>query len=140
MTSRTRSPRGGTRSKPGIRTYRDHRLRRADGAYRWFHTCGASLRDAKGRIVRWYVLLTDIDIDDRKRAEEKLRRSEESLPEAQRLRHTGSFRHDISTGKVTVSPEVYRIYGITPDEDASNTEFFFSRHHPDDRKRVVELF
>jgi PAS domain S-box-containing protein len=48
----------------------DHRLRRADGAYRWFHSRGLALRDANGRIVRWYNLLTDID--ERRRAEEKL--------------------------------------------------------------------
>jgi transcriptional regulator with GAF, ATPase, and Fis domain len=39
-----------------------------------------------------------------------------------------------------VSPEVYRIYGINPDDDASNAEFFLGRFHPEDRKRVVELF
>jgi formate hydrogenlyase transcriptional activator len=48
----------------------DQRLRRANGAYRWFHVRGLPLRDAEGRIVRWYNLLTDID--ERKRAEEKL--------------------------------------------------------------------
>jgi PAS domain S-box-containing protein len=50
----------------------DHRLRRADGVYRWFHSAALPLRDDKGRIVRWYNLLTDID--ERKRAEEKLTR------------------------------------------------------------------
>jgi len=48
----------------------DHRLRRADGEYRWFHIRGLPLRDTEGRVVRWYTLLTDID--ERKRAEEKL--------------------------------------------------------------------
>jgi PAS domain S-box-containing protein len=57
----------------------DHRLRRADGAYRWFHSRGLSLRDAKGRIVRWYTLLTDID--ERRRAEEKLRNENVALRE-----------------------------------------------------------
>ena len=41
--------------------------RRADGVYRWCHTRGFPLRDSDGRIVRWFVLMTDID--DRKRAE-----------------------------------------------------------------------
>jgi PAS domain S-box-containing protein len=45
----------------------EHRIRRADGVYRWFHVRGLPLRDARGDIVRWYVLQTDID--DRKRAE-----------------------------------------------------------------------
>jgi len=43
------------------------RLRRADGVYRWFDTRGFPLRDTEGRIVRWYLLQTDVD--DRKRAE-----------------------------------------------------------------------
>ena len=55
----------------------DHRLRRADGAYRWFHSRGLSLRDAEGRIVRWYNLLTDIE--DRKTAEGKIREQEAEL-------------------------------------------------------------
>jgi formate hydrogenlyase transcriptional activator len=48
----------------------DHRLQRADGAYRWFHLRGLPLLDSEGHIVRWYNLLTDID--ERKWAEEKL--------------------------------------------------------------------
>jgi PAS domain S-box-containing protein len=32
------------------------------------------------------------------------------------------------------------MHDIRPDEDASNTEFFFNRFHPEDRKRVVDLF
>jgi len=55
----------------------DHRLRRADGVYRWFHSRGQALRDAQGRIVRWYNLLTDIE--DRKRAEDAVRASEQNL-------------------------------------------------------------
>ena len=55
----------------------DHRLRRADGAYRWFHARGLPLRDTEGRVLRWYVLLTDIH--DRKRAEEALQASEREL-------------------------------------------------------------
>jgi len=55
----------------------EHRLRRADGVYRWFHTRGLALRDKEGRIVRWYYL--PIDVDDRRRAEEALRKSEALL-------------------------------------------------------------
>jgi PAS domain S-box-containing protein len=46
------------------------RARRVDGAYRWFHSRGFPLRDTRGRIVRWYNLL--IDIDERKRVETQL--------------------------------------------------------------------
>ena len=53
------------------------RLRRSDGAFRWFQNNGFPLRDASGRIVRWCVLLTDID--EQKRAEEALRSSERNF-------------------------------------------------------------
>jgi PAS domain S-box-containing protein len=53
------------------------RARRFDGVYRWVQSRGAPLRDASGRVVRWYNLITDID--DRKRAEEALAASEGRL-------------------------------------------------------------
>ena len=49
----------------------EHRLRRKDGQYRWFVVCYHPLRDDQGRILRWYA--TGMDIDDRKRAEERMR-------------------------------------------------------------------
>jgi formate hydrogenlyase transcriptional activator len=51
------------------------RYRRADGKYRWYLGRQVPLRDDKGNIVKWYGTLHDIE--DRKRAEEALRKSEE---------------------------------------------------------------
>jgi PAS domain S-box-containing protein len=53
------------------------RFRRSDGVYRWFQNSGFPLHDADGRVVRWCVLLTDVD--ERKRAEDALRASERNL-------------------------------------------------------------
>ena len=53
------------------------RLRRWDGVYRWFLNSGFPLRETDGRVSRWCVLLTDID--ERKRAEDALKRSERDL-------------------------------------------------------------
>jgi PAS domain S-box-containing protein len=50
------------------------RLRRHDGAYRWFLFRANPLRDESGAIVKWYGMSTDIE--DRKRAEQEQRRSE----------------------------------------------------------------
>jgi PAS domain S-box-containing protein len=55
----------------------EHRILRATGDFRWFHVRGLPLRDARERIIRWYILL--IDIDDRKRAQDALRESEREL-------------------------------------------------------------
>jgi formate hydrogenlyase transcriptional activator len=51
------------------------RYRRADGKYRWYLGRQVPLRDDKGNIVKWYGTLHDIE--DRKRAEAALRKSEE---------------------------------------------------------------
>ncbi len=54
-----------------------HRLKRADGAYRWYMTRAVTLRNPNGEIVNWFGTCTDIH--DQKRAEEELRQSEERL-------------------------------------------------------------
>jgi len=47
-----------------------HRVRRADGSYRWFQVRGLPMRDETGRITRWFVVNTDID--EQKRGEDLL--------------------------------------------------------------------
>src|SRR5258708_11463206 len=51
-----------------------HRLRAADGSYRWFQCRANAMRNARGDITNWYGLLTDIH--ERKIGEERLRREE----------------------------------------------------------------
>src|SRR3984893_15912464 len=53
------------------------RLRRFDGQYRWFLFRASPLRDESGKIVKWYG--TNTDIEDRKRADEDLRSSEQNF-------------------------------------------------------------
>jgi PAS domain S-box-containing protein len=55
----------------------EYRMRRADAAYRWFQVRALPLREGQGMVVRWYCVLTDIE--DRKRAVEALRTSEQQL-------------------------------------------------------------
>src|ERR1700730_14024108 len=77
---------------------------------------------------------------ERKKAEENLRRSEWSLLEAQRLGHSGSWSLDVSAGIVTTSPEMLRSFDVKPGNDCSSPDFWFNRIHPEDRKRVRDLF
>src|SRR4029077_17247471 len=83
-----------------------------DGVYRWFQSRGFPLRDASGRIVRWYNLL--VDVDGRKRAEEELRRAYDSFADAQRLSKTGSFITDLVGDDHNWSEEAYRIFEFGP--------------------------
>lgn len=111
-----------------------HRLRRAaDGEYRWHRARGEPLRDREGRIVQWYGISTDVD--EAKKAEDRLRRSEAHLAEAQRLSHTGASAYN-ATAILYWSEETYRIFGFDPDDGLPNREAVWQRIHPDDRDRV----
>jgi formate hydrogenlyase transcriptional activator len=55
------------------------RSRRSDGEYRWFLWRYVPVRDEQGQVVRWYV--TGTDIDDRKRAEDRMRNETFALRE-----------------------------------------------------------
>jgi PAS domain S-box-containing protein len=88
------------------------RIRRFDGVYRWFQFRGLPLHESSGRVVSWYVLLTDID--DLKRTEAELREAYDHLTEAQRLSQTGSFTADLEKDEHYWSDEFYRICDFEP--------------------------
>jgi PAS domain S-box-containing protein len=104
--------------------------------YRWMLIRNVPLRDGVGNIVKWYG--TGIDIEDRKRAEEQLRRSEAYLTEAQRLTRTGSFARQISTDEIVWSEETYQIFGYDNAAKPS-LELFIDRVHPDDKNLVRQV-
>ncbi len=105
------------------------RLRRFDGEYRWFLLRTNPLRDASGRTLKWYG--TKTDIDDRKRAEEKLRRSQAFIAEGQRLARLGAFSWRVESGQITWSDQLYRIFEFEPG-GLVTLERIGSRVHPED--------
>src|SRR5215469_1884697 len=109
------------------------RFRRADGVYRWFQMRAIPARDAEGKIRDWYALHTDID--DRKRAEQKLRQSEEELRTI-----IDTIRQPIGV----MAPDGTNLYanrvaldnsGLTLDE-VIKEGFLARRCHPDEINRV----
>jgi PAS domain S-box-containing protein len=116
-----------------------HRLRRADGEFRWHHARGEPLRNQQGRIIQWYGL--SVDIDEAKKNEDRLRRSEAYLAEAQRLSHCGVTAYKCMT-VFYGSEEIYRIWGFDPAQGVPSRKAVLQRIHPDDRDRLnaeVEL-
>jgi PAS domain S-box-containing protein len=109
------------------------RFRRHDGEYRWFLVRPAPLRDDVGNILRWYG--TNTDIEDRKRAENALRRNEAYLTEAQRLSMTGSFGWRLFSDVIVWSNEMYSIFDVDPATNPT-LELVFARTHPEDVERV----
>jgi PAS domain S-box-containing protein len=87
------------------------------------------VRDRDGRILRWYGLA--VDIDDAKKAEDRLRRSEAYLAEAQRLTHTATVAYD-ATKILYFSDEAFRLFGFDPLQGLPSQEAVWQRIHPDD--------
>ena len=77
-----------------------------------------------------------IEIEDRKRAEEKLQRSERSLAEGQRLTKTGTWVLDFQTGNTDWSVETCRIFGFPEPPPSPHYAAFRARVHPEDRDAV----
>src|SRR5258707_11444533 len=113
------------------------RLRRFDGAYRWFLFRANPLRDESGKIVKWYG--TNVDIEDRKRAEEELRRSEFYLSEGQRLAHMGSWVLDPAGCFPYWSHELFHIYGLDPAKEGRSFEEYLPSIHPQYRESLRSL-
>jgi PAS domain S-box-containing protein len=94
-------------------------------------------RDDRGHLLG--TLETNNNITDRKRAEDALRRSQETyLAEAQQLSHTGSFGWNISSGEIFWSEESFRIFGYDSKSKPS-IESVVQRVHPDDRALVQQV-
>jgi len=78
-----------------------------------------------------------LDLTERKRAEEALRRDEAWLAQAQRLSHTGTWVSDGTTGATRYwSDECYRIWGFDQAQGLPSREDMWGRIHPDDRERL----
>ena len=78
----------------GIPYQLEQRLRRFDGQYRWFDNRGVPIRDDSGHIVRWYVLLTDIE--DRTQALARLQQMQSDFAHMNRVSMMGELAASLS--------------------------------------------
>src|SRR3984885_2634162 len=114
----------------------DYRIVLTDGTVKHIQGIGHPVLDETGNIIEYVG--TDVDVTERKRAEEALQRSEAYLAEAQKLTHTGSWVWNVRTDALFWSQEVFRIYGYDPEKMTYPTWDFFERVHPDDRPKFEQ--
>lgn len=109
------------------------RLRRFDGVYRWFLFRATPSFD-DGRVIKWYG--TNTDIEERKRVEGALKRSETYLAEAQRLTHTGSCAIDGTSREILYwSEEMFRLFAFDPQQGLPLWDQWVQRIHAEDRDK-----
>jgi PAS domain S-box-containing protein len=119
------------------------RVRRANGEYRWMFHRKVPVRDANGNIVKWYG--SSLDVEERKTAEEQLRRNSEELQrtefylaEGQRLGHMGSWAFD-PDGFYYWSPELFRMHGLDPASKPPTVQEYLDCVHPQDRESIADI-
>ena len=115
----------------------EYRVVLPGGIVRHIHALGHPVLNPEGELIE--VVGTDIDVTERKQAEEALRRNRAYLAEAQRLSHTGSFAYNPNTGRTLYwSEELCRIFGFDPQRGTPDPEDSRRLVHPDDRDAVSE--
>ncbi|PZV17213.1 MAG: hypothetical protein DCF22_03915 [Leptolyngbya sp.] len=115
--------------------------------YRFYHKNG-SLRWIADQVMFrqdpikncWVVTAAALDISDRKQIEDDLRQQEASLREAQQVARIGSWELAVMTNKVSMSEELFRLFGLAPHQSSPSLEQLEQMIHPDDRDRFRQVF
>ncbi|MEY3870171.1 MAG: hypothetical protein RLZZ338_4062 [Cyanobacteriota bacterium] len=107
---------------------------RKDGSSFYKQLVMISIYDDQQQFIGHHCFMKDIT--DRKEAEKALQKSQSLLSEAQRIAHIGNWDHDITTGKITCSPELFNILGCDPALGEPTIEEYLRLYHPED---AVEL-
>lgn len=115
----------------------EYRLLMPDGSLKYLHSVARAVRHPSGRI-EFVGAVTDVTIA--KEAEQRLRRSEAYLAEAQRLSHTSSWAWDVHRQEFAYrSTELYRLFGFEPDQIDVPAQAFQQRILPEDFRRIIEV-
>ena len=115
----------------------ESRVRRADGEYRWFLHRKEPVHDQRGQIVKWYG--SSIDIEDRRRAEERIARKEEELRKLldvvpQQIFVLGEDLLTAYANRAVLEYHGTNVDDVPPDAVLATQ----AAHHPDDVARLWE--
>ncbi len=109
----------------------EHRLRSADGQWRWMLSAGRVVaRDTAGKATRFVGV--HIDITEQKQAAEALAKSEERLDLAMSVANDGIWDWDVQSNTVHFDSRYYTMAGYEPEAFPHTFEEWKKRVHPDD--------
>jgi PAS domain S-box-containing protein len=109
----------------------EHRIVWPDGTVRWILARSTTVRDDSLQPIR--MVGVNMDITERKEAEEQLERMTALMSETQRISHVCGWRMDVQSGRGEWTPETFRIFGVQPETFEVTASSILSLFHPDDR-------
>lgn len=112
----------------------EYLFRRDDGSYAWLRSSAAPIRDKNGNIVAG--VLAFMDVDDAKRAEQKLRQAHDRLAIALTTAKMADWDWDLVHNRVNLSSSAERLHGMLPGTFDGRFETWMQSILPEDRDRV----
>ncbi len=110
----------------------EYRMRYKDGSYKWILDLGQIIeRDKQGNPVRFIGI--HYDISERKAAELTRMELIKQLQKTQEVAQLGNTYFDVATRKITWSEQVFRIFGLNPDQGELSFSEYLEKLHPEDR-------
>ncbi|WP_051228749.1 EAL domain-containing protein [Pleomorphomonas oryzae] len=113
----------------------EYRYKHSDGRWIWIECRGSCAQRVDGKVVR--IIGSDIDITERKLAEEQLSLATNRLQLAMEALRVGVFDADFSTGYTYWDAPTRAIYGVASDQRIEFGGLWESLLYPDDRDRVL---
>jgi PAS domain S-box-containing protein len=108
-----------------------YRIRKKDGTYVWFETLMWRIEDTHSQEDICYQSISR-DITERIYAELRLKVMNESLVEAQKIAHIGSWEYNVATKEIWWSDELFSIFGLSRNSTPPTLEELMTYIHPDD--------
>lgn len=114
----------------------EYRFRSTDGEYRWFLGKALPLRNAEGKITRWFGTCTDIH--NQKLIEKAIRESEERFRLVNKATHDIIWDWDLLTNKFDYNESVLVVLNLDSKSKLTTIDEWFQLIHPEDRMHVIE--
>ncbi len=108
----------------------EYRVRCKDGSERICELYATFLPDS--------LIVTFDDISERRKSEQALKENHQLILKSQRMAKLGNWKWDVATGKVEWSEEVYRIFGLDPEDFEPQVDSIMDRFHPEDQRHHEE--
>ena len=111
----------------------EHRIRCADGTYRWMRSRALPRCDAQGRVLRWYGFTENID--ERRRARDAIENTAEQFRLAVEAVDAGIYDWNLVTDELVWDGRCRALFGL-PEGRPASYAFFLEALHPEDRVRL----